>query len=184
MNWNTYEAGTQVTGSQQTLASVITANAPARSRAVTLAFATGECGAENWAGIARDAFKKGTVAALDAASIKYVVSTGGAAGKFTCSSTAKFLDFINYYKTPSMVGVDFDIEAGQSQAEIAALVAGAKAAAAAFPALRFSFTLATLGGYSNTSKLNAQGDSVMKAIAAAGLCVVCLFLNFFPPLFF
>ena len=67
MNWNTYEAGTQVTGSQQTLVSVMAANAPARSRAVTLAFATGECGAENWAGIARDAFRRGTVAALDAA---------------------------------------------------------------------------------------------------------------------
>ena len=169
MNWNTYEAGTQVTGSQQTLVSVISANAPAQSRAVTLAFATGECGAENWAAIARDAFKKGTVAALDAASIKYVVSTGGAAGKFTCSTPAKFIDFINYYKTPSMVGVDFDIEGSQTQAEITALIAAAKAGAAAFPAMRFSFTLATLGGYSISSNLNAQGDSVMKAIAAAGL---------------
>lgn len=148
---------------------MISANAPARSRAVTLAFATGECGAENWAGIASDAFKSGTVAALDTASIKYVISTGGAAGKFTCSSTAKFLDFVNYYKTPSMVGVDFDIEGSQTTAEINSLVAGAKAAAAAFPGMRFSFTLASLGGYSNTSNLNAQGDSVMKAIAAAGL---------------
>lgn len=165
MDWNSYE----VTGSQQKLVSVISANAPARSRAVTLAFATGECGAENWAGIARDAFRKGTVAALDAAAIKYVVSTGGAAGKFTCSSAAKFLDFVNYYKTPSMVGVDFDIEGSQTQAEITAIVAAAKAAAAANPAMRFSFTLATLGGYSNTSNLNALGDSVMKAIAAAGL---------------
>jgi chitinase len=147
----------------------MTSNAPSRSRAVTLAFATGECGAENWAAIARDAFKKGTVAALDAASIKYVISTGGAAGKFTCSSAAKLLDFVNYYKTPSMVGVDFDIEGSQSQTEITNLVAGAKAAAAAFPAMRFSFTLATLGGYSNTSNLNSLGDSVMKAIASAGL---------------
>ena len=68
-----------------------------------------------------------------------------------------------------MVGVDFDIEGSQTQAEVAALVAAAKAAAVAFPAMRFSFTLATLGGYSNSSNLNAQGDSVMKAIAAAGL---------------
>ena len=76
---------------------------------------------------------------------------------------------MNYYKTPSMVGVDFDIEGSQTASEINNLVAGAKAAAAAFPSMRFSFTLATLGGYSNTSNLNAMGDSVMKAIAAAGL---------------
>ena len=169
MDWNTYEAGTAVTGTQQKLASVIAANAPAKGRAATLAFATGACGSENWAGIARDACKKGTVLALDAAGIRYVVSTGGAAGKFTCSSAAGMIDFINYYRTPSLVGIDFDIEAGQTTAEITSLVAGAKAAAATYPSLRFSFTLATLGGYSNTSNLNSQGDSVMKAIAAAGL---------------
>lgn len=169
MNWNTYNASTKVTGTLQPLSTVMTASMPASARAITLAFATGACGSENWAGIAPAAFKAGTVLPLAAAGIKYVISTGGAAGAFTCASPSAFVSFVQYYLTPQLVGIDFDIEAGQTATDIANLVAGAKAAAAQYPSLRFSFTLATLGANTTASNLNSQGDAVMKAIASAGL---------------
>ena len=170
MNWNTYNASTAVTGTLQPITTVLTAAMPPSSRAVTLAFATGACGAESWAGMTASQIKSGTVLPLAAAGVRYIVSTGGAAGAFTCASPAAMVDFVRYYYTPAMVGVDFDIEAGQTATDVANLVAGAKAAQAAFPALRFSFTLATLGANTTTaSNLNAQGDGVMKAIASAGL---------------
>lgn len=56
----------------------------------------------------------------------------------------------------------------QTTTDIANLVAGAKAAAAQYPNLRFSFTLATLGSNTTASNLNSQGDAVMKEIAATG----------------
>jgi hypothetical protein len=172
MNWNTFNASTQVMGTMATLSSVLTASMPATARAVTLAFATRECGAETWAGISPASFRAGTVLPLAAAGIKYVISTGGAAGAFTCASPSKFVDFVRYYATPQLVGIDFDIEAGQTATDVASLVAGAKATAAAFPALRLSFTIATLGSNTTTSSnLNAEGDAVVKAIASAGLCV-------------
>lgn len=94
MNWNTYNASTKVTGTLQPLSTVMTQNMPAASRAITLAFATGACGSENWAGIAPASFKTGTVLPLAAAGIKYIISTGGAAGAFTCASPAAFVSFV------------------------------------------------------------------------------------------
>lgn len=44
---------------------------------------------------------------------QYILSTGGAAGSFTCSSDAGFQSFIQKYLSANLVGVDFDIEAGQ-----------------------------------------------------------------------
>ena len=94
MNWNTFNASTKVTGTLTPLSTVLTANMPTSSRAVTLAFATGACGSENWAGIARASFKTGTVLPLASAGIRYIVSTGGAAGAFTCASPASFVSFV------------------------------------------------------------------------------------------
>jgi hypothetical protein len=169
MEWNKFNASTMVTGALTPITTVITQNVPAASRAVVLAFATGACGSENWAGIKPAQLRDGTVLPLAAANIKYVVSTGGAAGAFTCATPAGMVDFVKYYYTPQMLGLDFDIEAGQSSTDVANLVAGAKAVAAAYPSLRVSFTLATLGANTTSSDLNSQGDGVMKAIASAGL---------------
>lgn len=44
---------------------------------------------------------------------QYILSTGGAAGSFTCGSDAGFQSFIQKYLSANLVGVDFDIEAGQ-----------------------------------------------------------------------
>lgn len=46
---------------------------------------------------------------------KYIISTGGAAGAFRCDTDSAFLSFVQRYHSSAMVGVDFDIEAGQTQ---------------------------------------------------------------------
>ena len=55
-------------------------------KALTLAFATGECGAEHWDGFGADTMVNATLAKLRRSNIDYVISTGGADGVFTCNS--------------------------------------------------------------------------------------------------
>jgi chitinase len=67
-----------------------------------------------------------------------------------------------------MLGVDFDFEAGQSQSVIDSLNQRVKVSQAQFPRLRFSFSLATLGGNSSQN-LGSIGVTVMNSIKSAGL---------------
>jgi chitinase len=87
---------------------------------------------------------------------------------FTCGSEAGFTNFINRYNSSSLLGIDFDIEGGQSQDTINNLVQRVVAAERTFPNLRFSFTVATLGGNSPNS-LNQLGAWVIQAIKQFGL---------------
>jgi chitinase len=102
------------------------------------------------------------------AGTKYIISTGGAAGSFTCASDANFETFVNRYASSSLAGIDFDIEAGQSSADIDNLVARVKTSQSKHPGLRWSFTLATLGGNSPQS-LGSMGVTVMASIKSHGL---------------
>jgi hypothetical protein len=78
--------------------------------------------------------------------------------------------FINTYMSPHMVGVDFDMEGGQTAGDINNLIAQVKTAQSQFPNLRFSFTLATLAASDGSfGGLNSLGDSVVRAIKSAGL---------------
>lgn len=164
-NWNTSEISTKVGGAQQ---AVVSANS--NVQLVTWSFATGECGSETWGGITPNDLISANVAAWSKAGKQYIVATGGAAGTFSCGSDANFFAFLDRYNSSGFIGVDFDIEAGQSADTIAALVARVKAAQAndRYKNLRFSFTLATLGG-SSTPALGATGVEVMTAIQKAGL---------------
>jgi len=138
--------------------------------AITLAFATGECGSENWGGVPGATFASANITALSSAGLPYVVSTGGQAGTFTCGSTANFATFLSRYMSPQMVGVDFDIEGGQSAADINNLVAAAVYGQSLYPNLRFSFTLATLGASDGSyGGVNSLGDTVVKAVKASSL---------------
>jgi hypothetical protein len=138
--------------------------------AITLAFATGECGSENWGGVSASLFAAANIPALDRAGLDYIVSTGGAAGAFTCSSTEGMASFLRRYMTPHLVGLDFDIEAGQSLEQIQALVRSAKYAESLFPRLRMSFTVATLAASDGSrASVNAKGDAVIRAVLASGL---------------
>jgi len=147
---------------------------------LTWAFATGECGSENWAGMVATTFAATNVPLFTNAGKKYIVSTGGAAGTFTCGSDSGFSTFINRYKSGNMIGVDFDIEGGQSQAIIDSLIQRVKNAQGSNPGMRFSFTIATLAQNNGTStatdlgagspdSFNATGDLILTRIKALGL---------------
>jgi hypothetical protein len=149
--------------------------AGAGGKTVTLAFATGECGSENWAGVAGAAMASANVSLLTGAGVNYIISTGGAAGSFTCGTDAGFATFINSWASPNLIGVDFDIEAGQSTSVISDLITRIKTAHGTFPNLRFSLTLATLAnnngastatslGSSAPDSFNVYGDEVLAAV--------------------
>ncbi len=169
-NWNTGVISTAVTGSPTPLLAAV-----GDINVVTWAFATGECGSETWGGVVPDALVKANLAAWVAAKKGYIISTGGASGSFTCGSDANWLTFLQRYQSSYFVGVDFDIEAGQSQADIEALVARVKTAQAssAFKNLRFSFTIATLAG-STPQSLGPQGIVVMNALQKASVTHVLI----------
>jgi chitinase len=164
MNWNTNVISSAVTGTLSPVLSVT----PAKLPMITWAFATGECGSENWGGLSAAAVAAANVQTFVSAGKKYVLSTGGAAGSFTCGSDAGFETFVNRYASSSLAGVDFDIEAGQSQATVDNLVARVKTSQAKHPGLRWSFTIATEGG--NTPQaLGSAGIMVMNSIKSHGL---------------
>ena len=164
MNWNTNVISTAVTG---TLTPVLSAE-PSKNRAITWAFATGQCGSENWGGIQPAALVAANVQNFVNAGKKYVISTGGAAGVFTCASDSGFETFVNRYASSSLAGIDFDIEGGQSQADVDNLVQRVKTSQPKHPGLRWSFTIATLGGNAPQS-LGSMGAMVMASIKSHGL---------------
>jgi len=164
LNWNTNVISTAVTGATTTMVAAM----PAKLDTITLAFATGECGAESWGGVTASALASANIQPLISAGKKYILSTGGAAGQFTCATDTGFSNFIKTYYSANLIGVDFDIEAGQTDAQIADLINRVKVAQVTYPKMRFSFTIATLGS-AGSPDLGSAGISVMNAINAAGL---------------
>lgn len=144
---------------------------PDASRAAEVriwAFATGDCTNERWGQVDGATFARQQVATFVAAKQRYVVSTGGEAAGFTCADERSLAKFIARYDSKMLAGLDFDIERQQTPAQIGALVRGAAALQRQRPAMRISFTLATHAGSDGTSRsLNATGDMVMAALAAA-----------------
>lgn len=177
LDWNTNVLSTQVLGAQATLLSVL----PLGLDTVTWAFATGECGAETWAGLTPKALVDANVPGFQGAGKRYIISTGGAAGSFTCGTDAGFAAFLATYDSPAFAGVDFDIEAGQTKAQIDDLVQRVVTARKTRPGLRVSFTLATLApgksgstqavslGAAAPDPLGTAGQTVMASIKAHGL---------------
>ena len=172
MNWNTDQMQSAVEGSDLPVVgsgSLVSTYIP-KLPAITLAFATGSCGSENWGGVPGASFASENVPQLQAAGLKYVVSTGGEAGTFTCASTAGMESFIARYASPDLVGIDFDIEGGQTESEIQSLVASAAGAQSTYPNLQFSFTLATLAASDGSNGgVNSLGNEVVEAVLGSGL---------------
>ena len=131
---------------------------------VTVAFATGECNSESWAGLT-PAQVASNVATFVAAKVPYILSTGGADGLFTCGSDANFMAFLDRFASDQLAGVDFDLESGQSAAQIQALVDRVKVAQASdkYKNLRYSFTLPTIAG-ADGSSLSSIGETTLAAI--------------------
>jgi hypothetical protein len=172
MNWNTYQMQTAVEGSDIPVVgsgSLVSDYAP-KLPAITLAFATGECGSETWGGVSGTELATENVPQLEAAGLDYVISTGGADGTFTCDSTAGMESFIATYASPELVGNDFDIVGGPTESDIQDLVAAAAGAQAEYPKLQFSFTLATLGASDGSyGGVNSLGNEVVEAVLGSGL---------------
>ena len=175
MDWNTNVISTSVSGTRTALADDLTG---AGSHTITLAFATGECGSEGWGGVQGAAMAQANASALAGKNVDYILSTGGAAGSFTCGTDTGMLAFLDRWASPHLIGLDFDIEAGQSPEVIGALVQRIAAAHNAYPALRISFTLATLannnGGSTAESigagapdSFNTYGDTTLAALHTA-----------------
>lgn len=137
-------------------------------KALTLAFASGECGQETWGGLNAQTLAKANVIALQQANVGYMISTGGVDGMFTCSSREGMATFIERYKSSHLLGFDFNIEAQQTEAMIQSLVQQVGFAMKDNPNLRFSFTLAAIGA-GDAHSLNRTGQWVMKAIENEGL---------------
>ncbi|HEY0798610.1 MAG TPA: discoidin domain-containing protein, partial [Candidatus Baltobacteraceae bacterium] len=156
---------TQVTGGSQSVLSVM----PSGVTAMTWAFASGTCGSENWNGTSPSSLVSANVQAWVNAGKQYIISTGGGGGAFTCPTTSGFLSFVRTYYSSSMIGVDFDIENGQSQAVINALVQDCVAATATYPNLRWSFTIASGAQTTGGDPVAGEGDKVLQAIAQYGL---------------
>jgi chitinase len=172
MNWNTDEMQSAVTGTDLPVVgsgSLVSDYIP-KLPAITLAFATGTCGSETWGGVSGADWAAENIPQLQAAGLNYVVSTGGEAGTFSCDSTAGMEAFIARYASPHLVGIDFDIEGGQTQSEIEDLVDAAAGAQSQYPNLQFSFTLATLGASDGSyGGVNSLGNEVVEAVLGSGL---------------
>ncbi len=152
--------------------------------AVSLAFASGECGQEHWGSLDADRVARANVAAMAAQGLKYMISTGGEGNVFTCTTDAGMEKFINRYASAQMLGVDLDIESTQTEANIRELVQRVKFAQARWPHLRFSFTLATFAASDGSgASLNATGMSVMQALKDAdvhGYFINLMVMNYGP----
>lgn len=137
---------------------------------LTWAFASGECGAETWGGQDAQQVADANVAQFARAGIGYIISTGGQGNVFTCGSDAGMERFIARYDSPQLIGIDFDIEAGQTPQQIESLAQRIAAAQLKRPALRFSFTVATHAASDGSLRsLNAMGESVLAAVRRSGL---------------
>src|ERR1700678_429354 len=172
MNWNTYQMQSAVEGSAIPVvgSGSLVSNYVPKLPAITLAFASGACGSENWGGVSAADFAAENVPQLKSAGLNYVVSTGGADGVFPCGSTAGMDSFIATYASPHLVGIDFDIEGGQTESDIQQLVASAAGAQSTSPNLQFSFTLATLGASDGSyGGVNSLGNEVVEAVLGSGL---------------
>jgi hypothetical protein len=172
LNWNTNAMQSAASGAMLpvTGSSGLLATQLPNLRTITLAFATGECGSENWGGVAGPSFASANIPALSAQGKQYIVSTGGQAGAFTCASSGGMSAFIARYASAQLIGIDFDIEGGQTQAQINALIASVVSAQVTYPGLRFSFTLATLAASDGSyGGLNSVGDMVVRAVKASAI---------------
>jgi chitinase len=172
MNWNTDQMQSAVEGTAIPVvgSGSLVSNYVPKLPAITVAFATGTCGSETWGGVSGASWAAENVPQLQSAGLNYVVSTGGAAGTFSCGSTAGMESFIARYASPHLVGIDFDIEGGQSQSDIQNLVAAAAGAQSAYPNLQFSFTLATLAASDGSyGGVNSLGNEVVHAVLGSSL---------------
>lgn len=137
---------------------------------LTWAFASGECGAEVWRDQTGQQVADRNVAPFVAAGRPYIVSTGGAEHKFTCADKEGMERFVRRYDSKQLVGLDFDIEDGQSAEQIDSLMAAIADAQHRRPHLRYSFTVATRASADGSlDSLNPLGERILAAVRRHGV---------------
>jgi hypothetical protein len=166
---DTLEMSSAAAGQARPLVAQSRSNLLPGMKALTWAFAVGECGEETWMGVDARTFAAANVPAFNSAGIDYIVSTGGAKGVFTCGSDAGMQAFIARYNSPQLIGLDFDIEGPQTQEQIESLMQRIRNASEQHPQLRMSFTIATLAASDGSrGSLNATGERVLAALRRHG----------------
>lgn len=149
---------------------VVARASPFGKQALTWAFASGECGSEQWGGQSAQAVADANVPAFVQAGIGYIISTGGQGNMFTCASDEGMARFVERYASPQLIGFDFDIEAEQTPQQVAALVQRIATAQQKWPKLRMSFTVATHAASDGSRhSLNLMAQTVLEAVRASGL---------------
>ena len=118
MNWNNYVISTLINGESFPVPFLGTLQTD--NHTVSLAFATGQCGSETWGGVSGEDLATNNLALFEANKTQYIVSTGGAAGAFQCSSVDDMRTFLNryHYTSPYFNGLDFDIEGGYNEQQL------------------------------------------------------------------
>ena len=91
-------ATTQVLGTPQVLAGTPRAVLMPGAQALTLAFASGECGQERWGDLSAQAVAHANVDTLTRAALPHIISTGGEGSIFTCGSNAAMEQFVARYE--------------------------------------------------------------------------------------
>ncbi|HEY0491482.1 MAG TPA: glycosyl hydrolase [Telluria sp.] len=136
----------------------------------TWAFARGECGVERWGELDGAGVAAANVPRFVRAGVGYIVSTGGQGNVFTCATDEGMEAFVSRYASAQLIGFDFDIEHGQTVAQIDSLVARIALAQRAHPQLRFSFTVATHAASDGSARsLNETGEQVLAAVRKHGV---------------
>ncbi|WP_374583749.1 glycosyl hydrolase [Pseudoduganella sp.] len=134
------------------------------------AFARGECGEERWGELDGAQVAALNVPRFAQAGVGYIVSTGGQGNVFTCASDEGMDAFVSRYKSPQLLGFDFDIEHGQTAAQIDSLVQRIANVQKAHPHWRYSFTIATHAASDGSRRsLNATGEQVLAALRKHGV---------------
>lgn len=106
LNWNTDEISTKVTTGNQGSSALVPmlSTMPSSLSTVVWAFATGECGSEVWGQYKQpETLAKVNIPKWVAAGKKYIISTGGADGVFSCGSDAGFETFVNRYMSANLL---------------------------------------------------------------------------------
>jgi hypothetical protein len=158
---------------QTVLSAMASSQANTNLNAMTLAFATGTCGSEIWGTSSYSSTSVGAevLSTWPAAGKYYIVSTGGAAAPFRCTSGATLLTMVNkFYNSTYMLGVDFDIETPQTgtpltQTDVNNLVQSAQYINQYYPNLRMSFTVGYSSATGSLSNYGTYAVYVMNALA-------------------
>lgn len=136
----------------------------------TWAFARGECAEERWGELEGAAVAADNVPRFVQAGVGYIVSTGGQGNVFTCATDAGMEAFVSRYASPQLIGFDFDIEHGQTSAQIDSLVERIAVVQKAHPQWRFSFTIATHAASDGSERsLNETGEQVLASLRKHGV---------------